>query len=135
MADIDELALFCTYQGILYRKLTAAKCREALDEVMLAARQERSLTPHLADLLRLLESDIDEQTPQLVTILRIAGIPYRRTDRGFVELPGAGTGIPFPQIFECPVHRCSRKWVRRPGVTIPHCAITGHELSERSTQP
>jgi hypothetical protein len=74
----------------------------------------------------------------LVGLGRRLGVPLgvvstRSGDVSSVTLPGLSGGYPAPQVFGCPGGECARRWVRRPGVSTPVCAI--HETRLREVSP
>lgn len=134
-ASSDEVAIFCTYYGLLSRKLTDQGQQEKLALALSAARSGNTISGPLSDLLELLGSAVGPGTSPLVQILRIAGVPYRDANRsGMMVLPGGGLGDSVPQLFECPMRRCSRVWIRRPGTATPPCFVYQERLRERSLE-
>jgi len=73
---------------------------------------------------------------ELVELLRGLGIPAAQAHRGWPfsdravgGLPGLDDGSPAMDRYVCPQQICSRREVRRPGGSVPRCAIVGASLA------
>jgi hypothetical protein len=72
---------------------------------------------------------------RFVALARRLGVPVALSERSGSEstvrvggLPNLGDGAPRLDCYACPRARCSRREVRRPGGSVPHCFVLAADL-------
>lgn len=97
--------------------------------------RERSAGTDAEDLLATLLSDsragkdVAERADELRRRLRLPKAGTSRAgDGGVVRIPGLDSGHPIAEIHRCPHGKCSRAWVRQPGVRSPECVLHSGRL-------
>lgn len=99
----DHVARLCVVLPVLTRAAHDAGSGRDLDTVLRRARAGRDIGPAFTALCRRL------------------GVPYGAPVRTW---PWAGQpGHTAGEVFVCPTDRCSRAWIREPGVPLPTCHL------------
>lgn len=99
----DRIAQLCVIFPVLIRE---ARVAGRVPEVETLVRQARAGREIGAD---------------LVALCRTLGLPYDEPVRKWPW--SGGSGHTAREVFVCPAARCTRAWVREPGVPLPVCGL------------
>ncbi|MFJ8820270.1 hypothetical protein ACIREE_00645 [Streptomyces sp. NPDC102467] len=102
----------------------AAWCEAVPLLLRLAAAQGR--TTEAEELVRDLRDGADA-IGRLAELGRQLGVPSIGA-RAVTGVPGVSPGVPVDGLYVCPGGRCTRDWVRAPGVPTPECHVFGVPL-------